>query len=102
VSEPIKVTVIPQEPPITINLNPAPVIKVTLYPVTVAHPSILEAANQAQSSADNAGASADAAAQAAQAAQDAVAGIGDTVDDAVSAAIEAERPNSIINALIFG
>lgn len=101
-SETVKVTVIAETPPISIVLTEPSVIKVTLYPVTVAHPSILEAAGRAEGSAENASSSAQAAALAAQEAIAAVASIGATVDAAVEAAKPEILAASIINALIFG
>lgn len=102
----LKVTIIPEDEPIGIKVIEEEDIKVNLYPVTVAHPSIFDAANRAEGSAENANIAAEQAAISAQQALDAVENIGETVEAAVSEALEEARPlfnqDSIINALIFG
>jgi hypothetical protein len=106
VSELINITVIQQEDVISIGLIEQPPIKVNLYPVTVAHPSIINAANQAISSAETATVFAQQAADAAQEAIAALGSIPDTVETAVEESIATQlsalQLSSLINALIFG
>lgn len=83
-SDEIKVTVIAEEEPMRILLSEPPVIKVSLYPVTVAHPSVFEAANRAESSADSAQHALEQAQSAAQAAIDAANSISSQVIDSIN------------------
>lgn len=94
-SEPITIVVTDPEELVVISaINPPPIF-VTFSDVAVADPKVDQARDEAV-------AAAQVATDKAQEAVDAVAGLDTIIDETVDAAIEAERPNSIINALIFG
>lgn len=82
-SDEIKVTVIAEQDPVRITIVEAPVIKVSLYPVTVAHPSVFEAANRAEGSAEQAQQALEQAQSAAQAAIEAANSISEQVVDSM-------------------